>query len=295
MNQDQNKEEQNAPSTKPKQLIRSTNAGDFITNGQPYQVYPDGIPVSKTKLVRNIPPENRHKALYATGLNTLALNPHFNEDVIFNCLNSINKNPKQINIPLPPSELIKITANIFKKRKEEGELVPDVNHTRKIIFDDAQYPMTKQEKKQIIGKEVGKMKSNQTKMRIYEAIEGWDKPEKITIKGLSLLLGKGCTERTIKKYYSEFKVFVKGKNDALKAKKQAVVDPITHTPEIITISEPIQQKPSDKVYDSPEEFRDLVRQHSPTISIEMIKHYYNEMFEMKTERTEANIRTVLMI
>ena len=81
-------EAQNNASTKSNPL-RNTNANEHITNGEAYQVFPEGVRVSKTKLVRGIKMEHRQKALFAIGLNTLALNPHLNEDEIFNSLCSI--------------------------------------------------------------------------------------------------------------------------------------------------------------------------------------------------------------
>ena len=48
----------------PTKRFRNTNAIDFMTNGQAYQVFPEGIRVSKTKLIRGIKLEHRQKALY---------------------------------------------------------------------------------------------------------------------------------------------------------------------------------------------------------------------------------------
>ena len=291
----QNTEGQGVPSTKSKQLLRNTNAGDFITNGQSYQVFPEGVRVSKTKLVRGIKAENRHKALYSIGLNTLALNPDSNEDVIFNCLYSININPKQIKTPLPASELKKITANVFKTRKEEGDLVPDVNHTRKIIFNDALYPMTKQAKKAIIGKETGAMKTAKTKQRIYEMIEAWDKPEKVTIPKLSKLLGKGFTERTIKKYWHEFKALVKSLNEGLKAKKPKLKKAVSKSSQSIITAEPVKEESSNKVYDSLEDFHELVTKFKPDHPKDATQRLYQDFITMGEERNEANVRSIFMM
>ena len=220
MNKQQSTNEVQTVQSTHRKPFRNTNAGDFITNGEAYQVFPEGIKVSKTKLITGIKMEHRQKALYSIGLNTLALNPNLTEDEIFNSLCSINNNKKQINIPLPYSELKKITANIFKKLKEEGELKPDENHTRYVVFDNINYPMTIKEQRKIIGKVTGDRKSAKTIQAIYDKIESWEEPYIITIKMLSIMLGKGFKERTIKRYWSEFKDYVKQINAEIKANQK---------------------------------------------------------------------------
>ncbi len=293
MNNQQNEEVPSVPSTKTKQTYRNTNASEFITNGEPYQLFPDGILVSKTKLVRNIKKDNVPKVLYASGLNTLALNPHLSEDEIFNCLCSINNNKKQVNIPLKYSELIKITANIFKKRNEEGELQPNENHIRKIILDDVNFPMTTKEKRKIINKGTGILKSNKTKQTIYNAIEAWDKPEKITIN--KIMLEVGMCERTVKKYYSECKDSITSINAGIKANKVAVVSVNEPAAETILIEETIQPEASNEVCDTLEDFKNIARFYAPNISNETLKRYYGDMGEIGMERSRNNIKSILTI
>lgn len=293
MNNQQNKEVQTLSSTKPKQTFRNTNASDFITNGEAYQLFPDGILVSKTKLVRNIKKENVQKVLYATGLNTLALNPNFTEDIIFNSLCSINRNPQQVNIPLKYSELKKITANIFKKKTEEGELVPDENHLRKIIVDDVKFPMTPKEKRIIINKGSGIMKSNKTKQTIYNAIEAWNKPEKITINKIQLEVG--MCERTVKKYWSEFKELVKSINNDIKANGTVNTDAIPKAIKTSATKETLQPELPNALFDTPQAFHDLVRKYDTSITSESIRRYFNDMSEMGFERNEKNIKSILMV
>lgn len=295
MNNQQQNEPQCKPFTNNNQKFRNTNAGDFITTDQPYQVFPEGIPVSKTKLVRGIKMENRKKVLFSIGLNTLALNPNLTEDQIFNSLFSINNNPKQVNVPLKYSELKAITASIFKKREDEGELIPEVNHIRKVVFNDARYTLSKTQKKAITAKEVGIMKSVNTRQAIYDAIESWDKPEKITVRKLSCVLGKGFSERTIKNYWDEFKTFVKSLNTAIKANNQVYTETSTekhqNNPDLPTI----QEKPLQKSFDLIEDFHNLVRSYDPSIAGELIRRYYGEMDELGIERIETNIKSLFML
>lgn len=288
--QQPNNEVQNEASTQNKSF-RNTNANEHITNGQAYQVFPEGVRVSKTKLVRGIKMEHRQKALYSIGLNTLALNPHLNEDEIFNSLCSINNNKKQINIPLKYNDLKKITAMIFKKRDDEGELAPDINHTRYVIFDTANYPMTKQQIRQVVGKVTGELKKAKTKQAIYDAIEGWNKLEKITIKKLSDVLG--YNERTIKNYWSEFKDYVKTINATIKANKPKHGKTSTKATEQVSEIIPVQPEPSIKVYDTPEDFHKLYRRYNSSISSELIRNCFDTMAEAGIERTEANLQSVI--
>ena len=288
--QQPNNEAQNEASTQNKSF-RNTNANEHITNGQAYQVFPEGVRVSKTKLVRGIKMEHRQKALYSIGLNTLALNPDLSEDEIFNSLCSINNNKKQINIPLKYNDLKKITAMIFKKRDDEGELAPDINHTRYVIFDTVNYPMTKQEIRQVVGKVTGELKKAKTKQSIYEAIESWDKPEKITINKLSILLR--YSERTIKNYWSEFKDYVKTINANIKSNNPKPSKVFTETPEQVPETATIQLEPSIMVYDTPESFHKIYRQHNPSTSSDTIRHCFDTMAEAGIERTEANIQDII--
>ncbi len=283
-------EAQNEASTQNKPF-RNTNANEFITNGEAYQVFPEGVRVSKTKLVRGIKMEHRQKALYSIGLNTLALNPDLTEDEIFNSLCSINNNKKQINIPLKYNDLKKITAMIFKKRDDEGELAPDINHTRYVIFDTVNYPMTKQEIRQVVGKVTGELKKAKTKQAIYDAIESWDKPEKITIIKLSDVLG--YNERTIKNYWSEFKDYVKTINATIKANQPKRGKASTRKPEQVPEMTPLQPEASIKVYDTPEEFHKIYRQYNDSMSSDSIRNCFDTMAEAGIERTEANIQSII--
>ncbi len=288
--QQPNNEVQNEASTQNKSF-RNTNANEYITNGQAYQVFPDGVRVSKTKLVRGIKMEHREKALYSIGLNTLALNPHLNEDEIFNSLYSINNNKKQINIPLKYNDLKKITAMIFKKRDDEGELAPEINHTRYVIFDTVNYPMTKKEIRQVVGKVTGELKKAKTKQAIYDSIESWDKPEKITINKLSILLG--YNERTIKNYWSEFKDYVKTINETNKANNSKPSKVSTETPKQVPEKILIQSELHIKVYDAPDDFHKYFRQFNQSMTSDSIRNCFDTMALAGIERTEANIQSII--
>ncbi len=288
--QQPNNEVQNEASTQNKSF-RNTNANEHITNGQAYQVFPEGVRVSKTKLVRGIKMEHRQKALYSIGLNTLALNPHLSEDEIFNSLCSINNNKKQINIPLKYNDLKKITAMIFKKRDDEGELAPDINHTRYVIFDTVNYPMTKTEIRQVVGKVTGELKKAKTKQAIYDAIEGWNKLEKITIKKLSDVLE--YNERTIKNYWSEFKDYVKTINAKIKADNPKSSKVFTETPEQEPETTPVQPELQIKVYDTPEDFHKYFRQFNQSMPSDSIRNCFDTMTLAGIERTEVNIQSII--
>lgn len=194
--------------------LRMTNASDYVTNGQAYQVFPNGIKVCQINLPQGIEYSKREKYIYSVGLMCLSLNPDATENMIYDFLLSITINRKVMLTELSSATLSKLIRMIFKQKEKVGTLELIENKVRKIIFDE-KYNLSKIEKIEIGNKEMGLLKKQQTTDRIYSAIVDWNQPTKITAE----LIAKDVdmSLRTVKTYWNLFKDVVKEYNNNLKA------------------------------------------------------------------------------
>jgi hypothetical protein len=197
-----------------KELSRTTNALDYLTINEKYQVFPEGIMVCKINLPRNIEYGKREKFLYSIGRQFISMNIGIDESNVFSYLDSVNMIKGVFSIQLTTQSINKIVSMLFKQLEKEGEFPLVPNKLRKIIFNDINYNITKEEKRIIMNKEIGLLKQNKTKDLIYQAIEGWSKPTKITAANIATEIGMSL--RTIKTYWPEFKDYVKDINQDIK-------------------------------------------------------------------------------
>lgn len=233
-------------------LLRTSNASEYVTNGELYQVFPENVMISQIILPQGIEYAKREKVFYSIGLQYLALNQDIKENLLYDYLQSINKTP-HLNVPLSTQSITKIVSMIFKKKDKEGELQLIPNKKRTIIFNDM-YNLTQKEKISIVNKEKGLLKQQRTKQTIYNAIEGWSSSTKITTAGIAEITGLSL--RTVKTYWSEFKEYVSELNKDLKSTKKdnMVQEPIIE--EKVSEIEAIQ--PTDNVFDLfPNDIKDL--------------------------------------
>nr|WP_314834550.1 hypothetical protein [uncultured Flavobacterium sp.] len=115
---------------------------------------------------------------------------------------------------LPKHEVSSIITNVLKKRKE-GSLEMYFNKEKRILFNP-KFKFSREEKRQITGREMGNIRSDKTSQLIYDTIESWDFEAngKITGEKVAELSKKSLT--TIKRYWSKFKDYVKDLNTSNK-------------------------------------------------------------------------------
>ena len=190
--------------------FRITNASDYVNENNLYQVFPEGISVAKIDIPRNISNGNRKNTLLAIANQIITINPLINYDEVLTRLLSINI--IITNEPLSYHEVSGIVKSLFKY-KAEGTLKPINNKIRKVIFNE-NCGLTKEDKISIVNKEVGKMRTETTKKKIYDAIINWNQPEKITAKTIALKINMGIA--TVKKHWSGFKTIVIEFNNKIK-------------------------------------------------------------------------------
>ena len=193
-------------------LYRTTNANDYLTTDNKFQVFPDGVSVCKIKIIQGVDFEKRKKYLYSIGVAFLSLNNTVSQNTMFNYLQAINSNKSIIVIPIKASEIMLLIKQIWiykdEEQDDEGNLIPINNHIRKIIFNDEKYEITKEEKQQITNKEMGKVKSEQTKVTISNAISDWNYETlgKITYAKLAKVVDMSL--KTINNHSIDFKKFI---------------------------------------------------------------------------------------
>jgi hypothetical protein len=237
---------------------RKTNAASYITNGQDYQVFPDGIRVAKITLLRNVKQSHVLNVLYQTAYQSLAINPHLPEEELINLLHSLNSTNGFTDYPVKPREIVKIVKSIYHKRNKEGVLVPIENHTRKIIFSENNR-YTKREKEVIRGREMGQLKRDKTRQKIHDAIDNWDLAELITQKKIKDEVK--CCMRTVKTYWPDVKQMVIDKNKEIKSILEA-------TPSNLNPFEQIDTSTESEASESTME----IESTGPKLDIEITEH-----------------------
>lgn len=222
---------------------RLTNASEFITNGEAYQIFPEGIDVTQINLPRGVEYVKREKFLYSIGETFLGLNPEASFDLVYGFISSVNSIKAVIERPVSIEGVTRVCSQVFNKRDKEGEIILKANKTRKIIFNDDSN-LSRQEKLEIQNREMGNLKKQKTMDTIYQAIEAWDQPTKITIKGIVEVVG--MSERTVKTYWPEFKSFVKTLNDDIKNKTVITNQNEEVIPEVVE-EKTIQPEPANEI------------------------------------------------
>ena len=170
-----------------------------------YTVYEDGIMVNELKMYNeSIGFGMRHSFISLTANRFLLLNPYTTKDFYYKCMIRISL--KSIDRRCTPkiNELTSILEYVWNN--PSLDLKP--NKERKIIFN----PLYQGNKQSTVNKIIGGLKSNRTMNSIYSLLEYWDfdMNGKITQKKVAIELGIATV--TIKRYWSEFKTYVKELN-----------------------------------------------------------------------------------
>lgn len=144
--------------------------------------------------------------------------------------------------PLPVKEIASMCAWTHA-RHLEGKLTHHKARQKKVWFKDG-CGLTPTEKRKVAGREIAKLKVDAAKEKIYKAIEELQSgTTKITQDTVSKLTGMNL--RTVKRYWPEFKEYVKGLNDekvtsgALIGREEGINTPnVTFSPRPAELVEP---------------------------------------------------------
>lgn len=188
--------------------IRFNNISDyFIDNDSDYIVFEEGEKLCIPFIPKRIEAGNRNKIMFGVLTQIALLNPEVGAKFLISIANTINI---RFVVKYSDDKISGIVGAVLTKR-ENKTLEPYFNKERKLIFNP-KVKMTKIEKQKIIGKEMGKIKTNKTRNEIYSVIENWDFEinGNITQVKVAELLSKNV--RTIKRNWDEFKEYVKELN-----------------------------------------------------------------------------------
>lgn len=188
--------------------IRYNNISEYFTGENaetPFLVFSD----EKTKICQPFIPNTikegkRNSTMFSVLSSYALLNPNCGKGLLTAFSDYLcDKMSKR----LSEYEINKIIDNVLKMREDE-ELQMYFNKERRILFNP-NLEFTKQEKQQITGREVGKVRKDATQKKIYETLESWDfeKNGKITQKKVALIAEFSIA--TIKRYWHEFANYIK--------------------------------------------------------------------------------------
>ncbi|MFV8327620.1 hypothetical protein [Flavobacterium sp. ZS1P14] len=189
--------------------VRFNNISDYFTGENaetPYLVFGG----DKTKICQPFIPNTikegaRNSTMFTVLSNYSTLNRACGKGLLEIISNQLND---KMHPKLSEFEVNKIIENVLKKRAD-GELEMYLNKERRILFNP-NIALTRQEKQQITGREIGKIRKDATRLKIYLILESWDfeKDGKITQRKVSIEAGLSIL--TIKRYWHEFKDYIDG-------------------------------------------------------------------------------------
>jgi hypothetical protein len=189
--------------------IQFNNISSYFNNSNDtYKVYKDGITICDPFIPKNIKKGKRNSTLFFLLSQYQILNPSVGR----NFLNSIADIINNKMYPKLDKNEVKTIINNVVKMHTDGRLKTYFNSDRKVLFNPA-HKLTFNEKMLIVNKEIGALRVNESKNRIYNAIETWDfdKYKKITQK--KVVEVSGVSIATVRRYWSDFKDFVKELNE----------------------------------------------------------------------------------
>lgn len=192
------------------------NGHTFITNGEDYQDYPEGIWIYSIKTPVGVPINKQNKLLYGIGLGALALNPHATQEDLIDYLHSVNVFKLVITNKFSNKQIYMIAKSIFEYRTKVGTIELKPNTIKYTVYS-LDCELTLKERRQHTNKLNGERKTFKTQSKMNELIENWNwELGKINQKKLSKILtkkyGKGFSVDNIKKNWSLFKDIVKSMN-----------------------------------------------------------------------------------
>lgn len=183
--------------------LRFDNANEKDTKGESYLVDWDGWDYvkcyfnSKKKLT-----DGRKRFILSYCRNLVWLNPHMSKERCFNVLYSVNLMAfeKQLIIDY----ILSVIDTVYLQ-KEKGTLTPKLYHKKRKFAFNQELKMSKDEKMEIVYREMRLKKKNESTQKIYDIIESWDFETYGKISGRKISNNFPISKKTVEKYYFEFK------------------------------------------------------------------------------------------
>lgn len=223
-------------------IVRFNNINDYFQNeyeNELFRIFDEKIMICDPYIPRDIPSGKRNSTLFFLLSQYKLLNPYLSKSFFESIANTINSKMR----PNLPSNEVQKTLNSVLKSFKNNSLELYLNSDRRILFNP-QRKIPYKEKMQVVNTELGKLKSLKTQEHIYAIIENWDFNElgKITQKKVTELSEKSLP--TVKRYWSNFKEYVKelntdfknGKTSSFKNEIQNSVTQLANSSDIIKIA-----------------------------------------------------------
>jgi len=209
--------------------------GDYTVDWNGFHYVNCWIPMKKIE-------KNRNRALLSYGSNLVYLNPQLTLDGLISILSNVN--PLMCLTPVDDAQIKRIAKSIIGY-KLDGTLKPIINNKpRKILFaKDAM--LNADEKMEIVRKELGKKKADDSKAKLYNIIEDWNFEKNGKITHRAIVKVGGVSNKTVIKYFPEFKDYVKSINHeyagaAVKPEKVKKIIPAIINDEFIKAGEDVE-------------------------------------------------------
>jgi hypothetical protein len=137
------------------------------------------------------------------------LNPWIEKERAVRILTNVNK--AAFHNPVNNDQLKRVVDSIYEY-KINGTLVPiEFKKKRKIVFTQGS-PLDKDEKLEICREEYAKKRTGESKEKLYDILEGWDFDALGKISIRKVADNNPISKKTVAKYWSEFKEYVKELN-----------------------------------------------------------------------------------
>jgi hypothetical protein len=188
--------------------IRFNNINDYFTdNTTPYVVFEEKKSICNPYLPFNISKGARNSVMFYHLTQQAVLNPHTGRSFLKSIADSIclRMTPK-----LSEREINSTIDSVLKMRKE-GQLEMYLNQERRVLFN----PVIKilfNDKMKIVNGELGKRKKDKARLEIYLVLEGWNFKAAGKITQNKVVIKAEKSIGTIKRYWPEFKEYVRDLN-----------------------------------------------------------------------------------
>lgn len=185
--------------------LRFDNFDEAFPEGDaPYVLFPTKVSFVQVERRWSKVYANRNQWLFTNLVRLRWLNPTMPLPLLFSIARSMNR--RSLASSLEESEVRKVVTNVF-----QGQYIPVPNIERRVLFNPST-SLSGREKQALTSKLIGTKRTDETKQKIYDAIEGYSGDEKITAKLVSTI--SGVQLDNVKRKWPEFKEYVKGINEA---------------------------------------------------------------------------------
>lgn len=226
--------------------LRFDNTQKYITGSEKYvSNWKNRFDLVKAFIAnKKLKDGSRYSFFLAYGTNVLALNPHLNFNQLLGLLQNVN--PVACENPIDNKQLIKITNTLHKQLIENKLYSIQSPKGRCVIFSDS-CGLTKEEKMTIVHQTQSDHHREEGEEKIYSIIESWDFGLLGKITQQLVAKESKMNIKTVKKYWSKFKRYVKDQNDNINSKnikttikkmKQEVIE--TQTQQVVAFKQALK-------------------------------------------------------